>query len=563
MEIKYIQPLLVKKPWQRLVNQDMQTQAIADSSHYDLPQLQPNGLFYQFLGNAELLNESTEGAHEINSNIFSTRPIFELVEKEIELKDNAGQPYKKKIKEEVIVGYDKVETVRSGLAEMIISQHASHLGKNGIETADEYGKDPEAYDIFRAYKDETGLDAVWTELLYHAGKCGDVAIVQQVIGKKIEYTIFSYLLGDMLFVHKDETGRPMFVRKYMLNGKTAVDIFAAKSISTWIQGDIDKEKDSEWFAGWFNKVKGWFKNINIKRSLDGWTRISEVESQLDENTPMWAYLRLQDSFIGHSMQNLNAYDRALSYTSDKMRSTAFSKLLVKAPKLKNLPPTSSGEEVIGIEGDIESLKASDVKHIVPPDISNIAPINLKNIKEAIMESSMSIDLQPEILKSGADSSQTLKLLLRRELQWCHIMWPKVRPFAKQIVDTHLALVGKIEGEGERYSKLRISVWNTPWLPQDEDALADRATKLLYASVLSAKGAREELNLQYVDDENQIRKEQEEKIYRETYIKFKAEAQARKDFGIEETANDIVVDKVPDNADDNPFKPGIDNKAPNK
>ena len=55
--------------------------------------------------------------------------------------------------------------------------------------------------------------------------------------------------------------------------------------------------------------------------------------------------------------------------------------------------------------------------------------------------------------------------------------------------------------------------------------------------------------------------QEKKIYRETYIKLKAEAQARKDFGIEDTAQDVIVDKTTKTED--PNKPAVDNNAPNK
>ena len=66
-----------------------------------------------------------------------------------------------------------------------------------------------------------------------------------------------------------------------------------------------------------------------------------------------------------------------------------------------------------------------------------------------------------------------------------------------------------------------------------------------------------------DGAKTIAKEQEEKIYRETYIKLKAEAQARKDFGLDNTANDVVVDKVEDNPDKVEKSPKVDNNAPNR
>ena len=189
---------------------------------------------------------------------------------------------------------------------------------------------------------------------------------------------------------------------------------------------------------------------------------------------------------------------------------------------------------------------------------------MKNLTDAIMQSTMSIDLQPEILKSGADSSQTLKLLLRREIQWAHVMWPQVRPAAKKIIEVLKALVAKIERDSE-FTKLKVSVWNTPWMPQDEDALANRVQQLTFASILSQKSGREELNLQYTDDAKYVREEAEEELYRKTFIPKKAEAEAVKEFGLTNTATDVVVDKVEDknNPDKAEKSPKIDNNASRK
>lgn len=572
MEITKINPLLKKKPWRRLVTADAEIRPNIGAEYYDIPVNDFSGLHWQYLTEFDLFTESCEGAHEINSQYMSKRPIYEVETRTIEvpLVDADGEPILnedgkqktelKEVKEWVIKGYEDVETVRSGLPEMIIKQKASHLAKNGIEIANE-GKDQVRFGEFRAWKDISGIDAAWLELVYSACKSGDAAIYLYVHNGTIEYTIFSTNNGDQLFPRKDDKGNQMLVRKYQLNGKTAVDIYMTDYIETWVQADLSKT-DDKGITSWWDTVKGWFKNISRKKSEDGWERISRSVTQLDNTTCQVVYLRLDDTPIGLAMQNINAWERGASYMSDKVRSMAYAKLFLKSAKIKNLPPLSSGEEVIGVENaDADLLKASEAKYLAPPDISDIAEKNLKNISDAIMQSSMSIDLEPEILKSGADSSQTLKLLLRREIQWCHNVWPQVRPAAKQIINVLLGLVAKIE-EDEEYRKLKISVWNTPWMPVDEDAQADRATKMIYASVLSQKSAREELNLQYTDEAKQIAKEQEDKIYRETYIKLKAEAQARKDFGLEATAEDIVVQE-----EGNPVaqenKPKVDNNAPNK
>lgn len=576
MEIKRISPLLKKKPWKRLVTPDADVPLPTCADYYEIPTSEPDGLHYQYLTEYDLLNESCEGAHPINSKYMSRRPVYEVQTRTIDvpLKDADGNPIlnpdgspktePKEIKEWVITDYEDIETVRSGLPELIIKQKTSHLAKNGIEIANE-GSEHKLFDTFRSWKDISGIDAGWLQSIYGCGKGGDALIYQYVHNGTIEYTIFCTLYGDQIFPNKDDKGNDMNVRRYLLNGREAVDIFMDDYIETYVRGEISDEGDEkDGLQSWWSVVKGWFKNISRKKTEDGWERISRTPSQLGRGICQAVYIRFEDTPIGPAMQNINAWERGASYVSDKMRSTAFSKLFLKSSKIKNLPPLSSGEEVIGVENaDADILKASEAKYLAPPDISNLAEINLKNITDAIMQSTMSIDLQPEILKSGADSSQTLKLLLRREIQWAQVVWPQVRPSAKRVIDVLKALVAKIEGNGD-FTKLKVSVWNTPWMPVDEAAQIDNATKLVYAGILSKENARHELNLQYTDDAKYVREEAEEELYRKTYIPLKAKAKATEEFGPTDTAEDVIVtEKDGGNPDKAEKSPKIDNNASRK
>ena len=577
MEIKRISPLLKKKPWKRLVTPDADVPPPTCADYYEIPVSEPDGLRYQYLTEYDLLNESCEGAHLINSKYMSRRPVYEVQTRTINvpLKDADGNPVlnsdgspktePKEIKEWVITDYEDIETVRSGLPELIIKQKTSHLAKNGIEIANE-GSEHKLFDTFRSWKDISGIDAGWLQAIYGCGKGGDALIYPYVYNDTIEYTIFCTLYGDQIFPNKDDKGNDMNVRRYLLNGREAVDIFMDEYIETYVRGEISDEGDEkDGIQSWWSVVKGWFKNISRKKTEDGWERISRTPSQLGRGMCQAVYIRFEDTPIGPAMQNINAWERGASYVSDKVRSMAFSKLFLKTSKIKNLPPLSSGEEVIGVENaDADILKASSAEYLTPPDISNIATINLKNLTDAIMQSTMSIDLQPEILKSGADSSQTLKLLLRREIQWAQVVWPQVRPSAKKVIDVLKALVAKIEGNGD-FTKLKVSVWNTPWMPVDEAAQIDNATKLVYAGILSKENARHELNIQYTDDAKYVKEEAEEELYRKTFIPKKAEADAVKEFGLTQTATDVVVDKVEgkDNPDKAEKSPKVDNNASRK
>lgn len=546
------------------------------AEYYDIPMSEPDGLRYQYLTEYDLLNESCEGAHLINSKYMSRRPVYEVQTRTIDVpvKDADGNPIlnadgspktePKEIKEWVITDYEDIETVRSGLPELIIKQKTSHLAKNGIEIANE-GSEHKLFDTFRSWKDISGIDAGWLQAIYGCGKGGDALIYPYVYNDTIEYTIFCTLYGDQIFPNKDDKGNDINVRRYLLNGREAVDIFMDDYIETYVRGEISDESDEkDGIQSWWSVVKGWFKNISRKKTLDGWERISRAPSQLGRGMCQAVYIRFEDTPIGPAMQNINAWERGASYVSDKVRSMAFSKLFLKTSKIKNLPPLSSGEEVIGVENaDADILKASSAEYLTPPDISNIATINLKNLTDAIMQSTMSIDLQPEILKSGADSSQTLKLLLRREIQWAQVVWPQVRPSAKKVIDVLKALVAKIEGNGD-FTKLKVSVWNTPWMPVDEAAQIDNATKLVYAGILSKENARHELNLQYTDDAKYVREEAEEDLYRKTYVPLKAKAEATADFGPTDTAEDVIVtEKDNDKPNKAEKEPKIDNNASRK
>ena len=103
------------------------------------------------------------------------------------------------------------------------------------------------------------------------------------------------------------------------------------------------------------------------------------------------------------------------------------------------------------------------------------------------------------------------------------------------------------------------------MPVDEAAQIDNATKLVYAGILSKENARHELNIQNTDDAKYVKEEAEEELYRKTFIPKKAEADAVKEFGLTQTATDVVVDKVEgkDNPDKAEKSPKVDNNASRK
>ena len=127
------------------------------------------------------------------------------------------------------------------------------------------------------------------------------------------------------------------------------------------------------------------------------------------------------------------------------------------------------------------------------------------------------------------------------------------------------LVAKVERNPD-IAELKISVGQNIWIPANRGEQVDQTTKMLYAGIISQENARHELDLQYPGDVEMVRKEAEEKLYRETYVPLKAKAEAASDFGTADVANDIIVAE-----EDNPQQqqqqmqqgPKIDNNAANK
>lgn len=101
-----------------------------------------------------------------------------------------------------------------------------------------------------------------------------------------------------------------------------------------------------------------------------------------------------------------------------------------------------------------------------------------------------------------------------------------------------------------------------------EVFVDNTCKLAYAGIISKEDAASEVDLQYPDSTETIRKEAEEELYRKTYIPLKAKYDAAREYGPEDVANDVIVTQKDNQT--NPYKeqsdngkPGVDNNASRK
>lgn len=539
-----IQEHLKKDYWQRIIAPDSTLRSYGHgrlAGNYRDGFLGGDGIKVLNLTQEDFLMEASPAAHAINSRYLSTRPIYECV------KDEHGK------EEWKITGYDDLETRALGLQWTIAMKKASHFAANGFWICNET-KEEALFETLMSYKDSVGLNTAYLEAVQSCFLTGDAAIYIYQSESGIEYEVFSRLKGDTLYPEIDENGDEVIYRSYKLKGKNAVDIFKKDSIETWIMTDSDEEKSKSFFKKWRYLGKN---DSNATRSEDGYIRIRTKSAQAG-NLNQCIYFRVNDIPSGNVQLSIENFENSLSYVANEVKDSAFPILFLKSKGVTTLPPTELNGKTIGATGDTETLKASDAKFLAPPDASNIANIDLEAEWDNITRTSMSVFIEPEILKSGADSSTTIKILFTPEIQWCQNMWPQFAKPTRRLVEVFKRLVGKVEGQITEFGKLRVSVGLEVYIPQNEKEKVEIETTQVYARIKSRKAAMMDVGNQHIGDYEQIQKEWEEELDIKSRVPAKAKAEISAEFKTEPTD-----DGVQEEDDTDPNKPKIDNNDKGK
>ncbi len=495
-----ISELLQKPYWYRRLNNDCDsvilptsTRGYVETPHYD-------GVKRRAMTSDDFLNELYPSAHNINSRYYSTRPIKELVETEIDVEVN-GEIVKKKIKEWRVVDFASMETVRLGLQYRFALSKASYFAANGFNITNET-EDDERYNTLLSWRDVAGLDVGFLEVVKSCFMTGDGALYLYQHGNTIEYRVFSTLNGDRLYHSLDENRNPVVAREYTLNGRHAVDIFRTGSVETWVQSVGDNKNDDA-ARTWWAKVKNWFKSADFATSEDGYIRTSLTNSQTYLN--QCVYFRIDDVVWGIAQDDIEGLERSMSYIAEETKNMAFPDMFVKATKIESLPPMGAHGRTWAVRGNVDDIKAADVKAITKPDMSNIAIVDSKNRFDSIMRSTLSVFVDPELVKSADLSGAAIKILYGPEIQFAQMMWTKFYHPLKDLVEVLKALVAKIENDGE-YTNLRTSIWQELYLPEDKSSNLKMELDQVYARVKSRKAVMADLNNGHRGDYDQIIKE---------------------------------------------------------
>lgn len=530
---------LVKDYWVRRVTPDAPTYNHIGTAKYRYPYLRHAGSSYNYLTQEDLMNEIEPSAHDIMSKFQSRRPVYRP----------SGEKNAQGREKWVIDHFDEVETVSLGLQKSFAMKKASHFAANGFWVANETTQEG-PFGKLMSWVDTVGLKTAYMELVLSCFQTGDGAIYIYQRGDTIEYKVFSALYGDTLYPEMDENRNPVLYREYSLNGKRAVDIFTTSYRETWVCTDPENDK------GWIEKFKGWFSTIDGTRSDDGFERVYRASNQAGNDHIQAIYFRVNDIPSGVAQDSICALERALSYVSEEVKSSAFPMLFLKAQKITTLPAIDAHGKVLGVMGDSETVKNSDAKYLNPADASNIATLNINKLTENIIRTTMSVFIEPDILKSGSDSSTTIKIMFAPEIQWCQGMWTQFHKGVKELMEVFKRLVGKVEGKPSEYEDMRLSVGLDVWVPQNDAERIKNELDQVYARVKSRSAAMSDIGNQHIGDEEKIIEEWEQELELKARVPAEAKAKIDEQYGTRPTNGEEDVD----GDDGNPNKPNIDNNS---
>ena len=529
---------LQKQYWRRRVHPDSTERHVPVGTQYYLQSMYSfdDGSFDEYT-QEDYCRENAPSAHEINSRMMSRRAIYEPRR----LKDADGNPVLdddgNPVTEWAVAGFDPVETVRFGLQKRINMSKAAFMAGNGIWICHE-DKEHDRGEKLDSWKDSAGLNVAWMEVIQSCYTTGDAAIYQYVQNGQIRFEVFSYNKGDILFPSYDENRNFELTRLYTLRGRRAVDIYSVNRIQTWIEGDKEDEKNISWYSklsGWFAKGMNW---ASAKTSEDGWRCLADNPTQTPQGINQCAYFRVSDIPSGVAEQEIRSLEKACSFVADGVKSVSQAVMFVKATDIETLPRTDSTGKIIGVKGAVDELAAADAKFLTPPDLSNIATIDIANKKESISQSTMSVNITPEIFRSADPSSAAIKLLFTDTIIWCKNSFVELYPSLVQMVDTFKALVAKVEGDGKILT-MRTSCGCDFWIPQNDSEVLKRELDQVTYRVKSRKAAMSDIGNAHIEDYEQILREWSEELDMKARVPAEAKAEVEKKYGEPQEKIEVV------------------------
>lgn len=467
--------LLVKPSWSRR-QPSPPTAKKSTKAFVDNVMSFDNGTFVKY-SQSDFLDELNPSSHLINSTAYRSQRV--------------KYKYDTTKKENVADGLEEVERIAVAIQEGILRHKITHTFGNEMWFGSEGGSEENELlvSLHRSHWNMTGMtDALnaWARSLFGTG---DTAIYLYRDYNRINYKVFSFENGDVFTSKKNKDGKDIFIRRFMIDGKDAVEIYGTKTIELWIK-DTDKEDDSR------------------ERSEDGYALCNRDFHGL-EFCPV-IYHRRNDVVWGVGQSTIEHVEKLLSDLAENNKYYAY-QILFLTGGVVSLPGTSMGKVIAS------KTKDGDAKILAPADASSTFSIDLEKNLDILWECTGTVVIEPKELKAGENSGAFIRNLYWREVQWSTNELAQLRPSLNKIISVFSAYVAMIEKKTAEFDNLRMSYILEPFVPKN---LAEEITNVVMAKnsgVTSVQTASGEIPFNNPLEYQRILKENEEAAIREAKV----------------------------------------------
>lgn len=357
--------------------------------------------------------------------------------------------YNEAEKKNEIIGWDEVSRVAVALQESLRRNKAVCTFGNDIWFGNE-GTDEQTDEIakIKSCWNISGMKNALLQFARSAYGTGDGAIYMYKEGNDIRYKVFSFENGDVISENIDNrTGEKVFIRMYMLDNSSMVEIYNSKSVEVWTNN----------YEG--GTLKSIWKKISGEKSEDGYYLLERHTHNLGQN-PV-AYHREKDVCWGAGQKAIERIEDIKSDLAENNKYYAFQILYLTGGTIK-LPDSVWQGKAIGGKN-----KDADAKILEPANCSDSFKLDLETSLRFFYETTSTTVVTPDELKGGDYSGAYIRNLYFRDVQWTTEAAARLDPFMKRVISIFRSLVGQIEGDTIKYDNIKMSYKIVPFLPQNE------------------------------------------------------------------------------------------------
>lgn len=437
----------------------------------------------EFIGikQSEFLRQYDSAGHKVNSKTYYPN----IIKKD----EDTGKYYE-----------EEISRVAFSFQQIILTKQLTALCGNPTKFRLPVAKQTETHEnLFGEWKEGWSVKDM-DILIYNAfeklGKTGDVAVYMFLNkDEKLDYTIYSFDNGDLLFPHYNSAGKlELFARKYNAvneygENEIRVDIFTEKHICTLRQNSNGDNREIPKFVGGKYKLEGYtFIDIPKVHGLD----FCPIAYYRDEKGAWWS----------DSQKTIEEFEWSFSCLTHSNMAYAFPIMYIKGNEV-DIEPDMVRNTVKAI---FMPNKDSEAGFLPRPDGSSSFELQLKKLYDMIFQQSFAVN--PPEVRSGDLPGVAIKLLYSPSIEKASEMAKKLNPFLDIIVDMFTFLYGIEKGKITEFKSLNVYAYLEPYVHQNDSEVTKNLETARNAGFLSRKTATEISSYSNNNEIQRLREEEE-------------------------------------------------------